>query len=625
MLFKNEIGHSEMIVTKPIVTTKSILFSAILFLLINLPIFATIRYVKAGNPNPIAPYTSWATASDSIQKVVDLCLSGDTILIGTGVYTELVVSISVGRYLTILGVDVDSCIIDISGYSSGIPPNPIYTRAFSLKDHLTIRNLTFKTQMGSTEHSGLVLVDNYNSVTECSISNLKFIGKFSTGLGTGKVTGKIEDCYFYGCTEAIQLDFTHSLDIIIVQNNIFQKCGYGISADYAMIRNNWLLELRSNGFDFSNLFFATEVYAYNNLLSTSSSLAWIGIWHCELGEIINNVVSGFEYGIEPYPGATIKNNVIKDSWISAIKVGQSEFNADINYNLFYNNPQISNNLFRFNPDTTIYYTADPMFENQDSNNYLLQMFSPLIDAGDPNILDVDGSRSDVGLYGGPFGQNYPYKDLAPKKPKFTLATSPPTPLLKGEGSTDRVVELHWRGGTEADFNSFSLYRSRDPLFIPDDNNKIFTGIDTLFTDSLTDPTGSYSYKLTAKDNQGNISKLDSVTVVITGVSAEEENPTPERIYLYQNYPNPFNPSTKIKFSLTEESEVILRVYDVNGELVTTLQNGWLPAGEYEREFSPKTIGTLKDIASGVYFYNLLVRDKNLIPLFVKTEKMMFIK
>ncbi|MCC6638052.1 MAG: hypothetical protein IT278_10030, partial [Ignavibacteriaceae bacterium] len=85
------------------------------------------------------------------------------------------------------------------------------------------------------------------------------------------------------------------------------------------------------------------------------------------------------------------------------------------------------------------------------------------------------------------------------------------------------------------------------------------------------------------------------------------------------------PSTKIKFSLTEESEVILRVYDVNGELVTMLQNGWLPAGEYEREFSPATIGTLKDIASGVYFYNLLVRDQNLIPLFLKTEKMMFLK
>ncbi|MBP9121702.1 MAG: hypothetical protein KBF60_01055, partial [Ignavibacteriaceae bacterium] len=209
---------------------------------------------------------------------------------------------------------------------------------------------------------------------------------------------------------------------------------------------------------------------------------------------------------------------------------------------------------------------------------------------------------------------YSYQDLAPKRPKFTLVS-------KQNGK----VNFNWRGGTEADFNSFSLYKSRDPQFIPDDSNKIYTGTDTLFTDSLNDPTGSYIYKLNAKDNQGNVSKLDSVTVVLTGISAEEESLTPERIYLYQNYPNPFNPSTKIKFSLKEDAEVILRVYDVNGELVTMLQNGWLPAGEYEREFSPATIGTLKDIASGVYFYNLLVRDKNLIPLFVKTEKMMFLK
>ncbi len=607
------------------VTTRTILFSALLILLLNVPGYSTIRYVKAGNSTPVAPYTTWATASDSIQKVVDICLSGDTILIGTGVYTELVVSNSIGRYLTIVGVDVDSCIIDISSYSSGIPPNPIYTRAFSVKDHLTMRNLTFKTIMGTSEHSGVILVDNNNSVTECFISNLKFIGNFSKALAAGKITGKIEDCYFYGSSLAIQLSFGHWLDFVKVQNNLFQSSEVGIKADYAVIRNNWLLKLRYEGFDFANYFVATRVYAHNNLLSTSSSLAKNGILHCELGEIKNNVISGFEYGIEPYPGTIIRNNVIMNSWRSAIKISLSSFHADINYNLFFNNPQISSDLSRFNPDTTIYYTADPMFENQDSNNYLLQMFSPLINAGDPNILDVDGSRSDVGLYGGPYGQSYEYKDLPPKKPWFTFATSPPTPLPEGEGSTDRVSELHWRGGTEADFNSFSLYRSRDPLFSPNDNNKIYSGIDTLFTDSLLEPTGSYSYKLTAKDNQGNVSKLDSVTVVLTGISAEEESQTPERIYLYQNYPNPFNPSTKIKFSLTEESEVILRVYDVNGELVAILQNGWLPVGEYEREFSPTTIGTIKDIASGVYFYNLLVRDKNLIPLFVKTEKMMFLK
>ena len=45
-----------------------------------------------------------------------------------------------------------------------------------------------------------------------------------------------------------------------------------------------------------------------------------------------------------------------------------------------------------------------------------RIFSRLIDAGDPSILDKDGSRSDIGLYGGPFGESYKYIDLAPSPP-----------------------------------------------------------------------------------------------------------------------------------------------------------------------------------------------------------------
>ena len=47
-----------------------------------------------------------------------------------------------------------------------------------------------------------------------------------------------------------------------------------------------------------------------------------------------------------------------------------------------------------------------MFVNPDSMDFELQMYSPLIDAGDPNILDKDGSRSDIGLFGGPLGEKY---------------------------------------------------------------------------------------------------------------------------------------------------------------------------------------------------------------------------
>lgn len=49
--------------------------------------------------------------------------------------------------------------------------------------------------------------------------------------------------------------------------------------------------------------------------------------------------------------------------------------------------------------------ADPLFVTFDAANHLydmhLQAGSPLIDTGDPAILDKDGSRSDIGLYGGP--------------------------------------------------------------------------------------------------------------------------------------------------------------------------------------------------------------------------------
>jgi len=584
---------------------KIILFAIILFLILNVPGYSTIRYVKAGNPTPSYPYTTWATASDSIQKVVDICLSGDTILIGTGVYPQIVNSENFGRNLTILGVDVDSCIIDVSGF----PLEPLL-KVFTFKDNLNIENMTFKTRLGTTEHIAIYTLGtafNHNTV---NIKSVKFLGVFQSAILMSNTTGTIRDCYFYASSVAIMgPDWTNTQPMLF-SDNLFNRVTDGIWAEYATIIGNTFISVATIAINFNTLFGRfTDVK--NNLINGGTN--GVGIDKVP-NKVENNIIINFANAIVMQPGTRVVNNIIMNAKESAVYTTNALTTAVLDYNCFYNNKAITNNPTLFNPDTTVHYTSEPMFENQDSNNYLLQMFSPLIDAGDPNILDVDSTRSDVGLYGGPFGQSYTYKDLAPKKPKFTF-------ISKQNGN----VNFQWRGGTEADFNSFSLFRSRDPLFVPYDDNKIYSGTDTLFIDSLEDPTGSYIYKLTAKDNQGNVSKLDSVTVVLMGISDEAENPTLERIYLYQNYPNPFNPSTKIKFSLTEEAEVILRVYDVNGELVTMLQNGWLPAGEYEREFSPATIGTLKDIASGVYFYNLLVRDKNLTPVFVKTEKMLFLK
>ena len=62
-----------------------------------------------------------------------------------------------------------------------------------------------------------------------------------------------------------------------------------------------------------------------------------------------------------------------------------------------------------------------MTTTQGDLDFHLQKYSPLIDAGDPTILDRDGSRSDIGLYGGPYGWTYTYKDLAPRPPHNVTA------------------------------------------------------------------------------------------------------------------------------------------------------------------------------------------------------------
>jgi len=87
----------------------------------------------------------------------------------------------------------------------------------------------------------------------------------------------------------------------------------------------------------------------------------------------------------------------------------------------------------------------------------------------------------------------------------------------------------------------------------------------------------------------------------------------QKFKLDQNYPNPFNPSTKIKYSIPEQSFVTLKVYDLLGREVATLVNEEKPTGNYETEFNGV------DLPSGVYFYQLKAND------YVETKKMILLR
>ncbi len=82
------------------------------------------------------------------------------------------------------------------------------------------------------------------------------------------------------------------------------------------------------------------------------------------------------------------------------------------------------------------------------------------------------------------------------------------------------------------------------------------------------------------------------------VSSAVDKDLPSQWVLEQNYPNPFNPSTTIRFSVPEATPVLLTVFNLLGQHVATLYDGWKTAGTHSLAFDATGKG------SGVYTYRL---------------------
>ena len=102
---------------------------------------------------------------------------------------------------------------------------------------------------------------------------------------------------------------------------------------------------------------------------------------------------------------------------------------------------------------------------------------------------------------------------------------------------------------------------------------------------------------------------------ITGWDLENISVTavPEEYYLAQNTPNPFNPETEITLGLPEAAKVELVVFNLLGQRIAVLHDGYLTAGKYTFTFNAG------DMSSGVYFY--MLKSDN----FTQVKKMVLLR
>lgn len=183
----------------------------------------------------------------------------------------------------------------------------------------------------------------------------------------------------------------------------------------------------------------------------------------------------------------------------------------------------------------------------------------------------------------------------------------------GYGIWTETVTLHWHWGHDP--NGYHGTTGWTDIVMAQLDDTTFQA-----TIPIQGDTGTISYYVSGMDHflQEGVfpdgAPEDSVywfSLYITGVTGggDAEMPLPRILYLGQNSPNPVKGSTEISYAVPEGGRVGLRVYNITGELVSTL---------VDEEQSPNWYSVFWDgrnergsnVASGVYFYRLTVPERS---------------
>jgi len=113
-----------------------------------------------------------------------------------------------------------------------------------------------------------------------------------------------------------------------------------------------------------------------------------------------------------------------------------------------------------------------------------------------------------------------------------------------------------------------------------------------------DPTASSLRSQTA------IKFTTEVPLVLVSIDEESDNNiNTTASALQQNYPNPFSVQTNINYSVSKNSNVTIGIYNIKGELVSALHDGYLKEGNYNVMWNG-TNGKGNKLSSGIYFYTI---------------------
>ncbi len=186
-------------------------------------------------------------------------------------------------------------------------------------------------------------------------------------------------------------------------------------------------------------------------------------------------------------------------------------------------------------------------------------------------------------------------------------------------STDNGLSWNYEGGVNSNYIYGVSVDTSDNVFVSAWAGGVYY-YSKLFTESTWQNYGLVGFRVSSivisPDTKNLIAGTSDGRVFVMSnplTEVKETDIIPNEFALSQNYPNPFNPTTNINVSIAKYGNYSLRVYNILGQLVTTLFEGEMNPGNYKITFNAG------NFASGVYIYRLYGNNVNI------SKKMVLIK
>ena len=332
--------------------------------------------------------------------------------------------------------------------------------------------------------------------------------------------------------------------------------------------------------------------------------------------IANNTrISGEDYY---YYSGTLTDqgyNIVENSNVAANATGGFNSDTDILYNTKYGDAGINFTSWTrggsiFAKQTLWLDSELAMNNNPHGTGTLTYIIGSSIGVDDGTGSDAD--QRGAAVYNG-------IKDIG----AYEWQGSPGTLPIELSSFTAQLIEntptLYWTTESETDNMGWFVYRGDENDFTTSEKiSEFIEGHGTtsqqhlyLHEDNIQNPQAgdTFYYWLESIDYSGQINHYDKVAVLTIPDHDDPGQgliPEPMEYGLLQNKPNPVISSTKIAFNLHEAALVDVGIYNLKGQLVKSLYSGvalsktldWNGKDESERE-----------LASGIYFYNLIVGGK----------------